>query len=261
VYRMYMTFAVLSTIAAVLFGLSLWKDSSREWKRYQKTFIEMERQRSKARGGASTFRDSGYRIHQIIVGNETRIDRCTTCHLGVEDPRFAEAEHPFRLHPSIPKHPFEKFGCTLCHRGQGLATTAADAHGDVPFWEEPILKGSYLESSCGSCHLGDVKGAPLLARGRALFSEAGCVACHKVRGFGGSLGPDLTQMGDHHRDPEWHLQHFRDPQSTSPESMMPPFDHLLEEDLVALTVYMLSLKDVPSRFIFAPLASKPEEKM
>jgi hypothetical protein len=256
---MYVSFALLSIVSALLFGFSLWKDSAREWKNYQKTFMEMERKHISAKGSDSVPNRS-YRIHQIIVGDENRVDRCTNCHLGVEDPRFVEADHPFRLHPSIPRHTFEKFGCTLCHGGQGLATTTADAHGHVPFWEEPLLKGPYLQSSCGACHLGEVKGAPLLARGRELYDEMGCVGCHKVRGVGGSLGPDLTSVGNHRRDPEWHLEHLRDPTSTSPGSLMPPFDHLPDEDLKAMTVYMLSLKNVPSQFIYALSGSMTEDK-
>ncbi len=259
--RLYVSFVVLSTLSALLFGLSLWKDSSREWKRYQRTYIEMVRAKQTAEANDGVPQGSGYRIHQIIVGDETRVDRCVTCHLGVEDPRFAEADHPFKLHPRIPRHPIEKFGCTLCHGGQGLATTAADAHGRVPFWEEPLLSPPFIQASCGACHLTPVEGAPVLARGRELFATAGCVGCHKVRGVGGTLGPDLTRVGNHRRDPEWHLRHFRDPPSTSPGSLMPPFDYLSEGDLIALTVYMLSLKDVPSQLIFAPSeAKRPEEK-
>jgi cytochrome c oxidase cbb3-type subunit 3 len=37
--------------------------------------------------------------------------------------------------------------------------------------------------------LGDV------ARGTALFRSKGCIGCHRVSGNGGSLGPDLTQIG------------------------------------------------------------------
>lgn len=259
--RMYVTFAVLSTVSVLLFGISLWRDSSREWKLYQKAFFEMEHQRAASKGSQENPGGTSYRVYQIIVGDEMRIDRCTTCHMGVEDPRFAKAGQPFGQHPSIPKHAFEKFGCTICHRGQGLATTTADAHGRVPFWEEPLLTGPYLQASCGACHLGEVAGAPLLKRGRELFGQAGCEGCHKVRGVGGSLGPDLTQVGDHRRDPEWYLKHFRDPQSTSPGSMMPSFDFLPEEDLAALTVYMLSLKDVPSQFIYAVSAPKPKKEL
>lgn len=257
--RMYVSFAVLGTVSALLFGVSLWRDGSREWKLYQRAFAEMERRHSARQGAPDVAVGSPYRVRQIIVGDETRVDRCTTCHVGVEDPRFAGAEQPFAEHPDIPRHAFEKFGCTLCHGGQGLATTTADAHGRVAFWEEPLLEAPYIQASCGACHLGEVEGAPLLERGRELFAQAGCVGCHKVRGVGGSLGPDLTRVGNHRRDPEWHLRHFRDPASTSPGSMMPPFDYLPEEDLTALAVYMLSLKDVPSQLIFAPSAPGPKE--
>lgn len=250
--RLYVSFALLSALSALLFGASLWADSSREWKHYQKTFSEMEHQQAKSAGAETASNRTGFRIYQVIVGDETRVDRCPTCHLGLEDPRFADAAQPFKRHPDIPRHPFENFGCTLCHAGQGLATTTADAHGRVPFWEEPLLTGPYLEATCGACHIVRVEGAPHLERGRELFQQSGCSGCHKVRGVGGSLGPDLTRVGNHRPDPEWHLEHFRDPPSTSPGSMMPPFDFLPEEDLVALTVYMLSLRDVPSQLIYAP---------
>ena len=259
--RLYVSFALLSALSALLFAASLWADSSREWKHYQKAFFELDRQQAEASGSLVNPNASGYRISQIIVGDETRIDRCPTCHLGLEDPRFADAVQPFKRHPDIPRHAFEKFGCTICHAGQGLATTTSDAHGRVPFWEEPLLMGPYLQASCGACHMGGVKGAPHLERGRELFQQSGCLGCHKVRGAGGSLGPDLTRVGNRRQDPEWHLEHFRDPPSMSPGSMMPPFDFLPEEDLTALTVYMLSLRDVPSQLIYAPAGMGQEGKL
>ena len=50
-------------------------------------------------------------------------------------------------------------------------------------------------------------------------------------------------------DPEWHLKRFRAPQATSPGSTMPPFKHLPEAELKALTVYVLSLREMPSALI------------
>ena len=34
-----------------------------------------------------------------------------------------------------------------------------------------------------------------LARGESLFSEVGCIRCHRIAGSGGILGPDLTTIG------------------------------------------------------------------
>ena len=47
--------------------------------------------------------------------------------------------------------------------------------------------------------------------------------------------------GTHGPDREWHIKHFRDPQSVSPGSIMPKFP-LTEAELQDLTSYMLSLK-------------------
>ena len=38
-----------------------------------------------------------------------------TCHLGVDDPRFADAAQPFKSHPQLAgNHPYRDFGCTIC---------------------------------------------------------------------------------------------------------------------------------------------------
>ncbi len=78
-------------------------------------------------------------IRQILLPDLNRVDRCTTCHLAVEDPSYGGYPQPLAYHPLHEQHPFEKFGCTICHRGQGRATTTADAHGNVPHWDQPML--------------------------------------------------------------------------------------------------------------------------
>ena len=55
------------------------------------------------------------------------------------------------------------------------------------------------------------------------------------------VGPDLSYVADQRPDRQWHLRHFRDPQSVSPGSIMPAFT-LEEKNLNDLTSYMLSLK-------------------
>ena len=75
-------------------------------------------------------------IQQIWLPDfEDRVDRCTTCHLGVADTLMAGAPEPFGAPSGAPPHTpeaFDRFGCTSCHGGQGLATTQRDAHGDSP---------------------------------------------------------------------------------------------------------------------------------
>ncbi|MEW6544655.1 MAG: cytochrome b N-terminal domain-containing protein [Nitrospirota bacterium] len=82
---------------------------------------------------------------------------------------------------------------------------------------------------------------PAVARGQAVFARFGCAGCHRVHGEGGAIGPDLSYEGDARPEREWHLRHFRDPQSVSPGSIMPKFP-LTEQELNDLASYMLSLK-------------------
>jgi cbb3-type cytochrome c oxidase subunit II len=53
-------------------------------------------------------------------------------------------------------------------------------------------------------------------------------------------GPDLSQEGGLRSD-DWHRAHFVNPRFTRPNSIMPPFEFLLEEDRVELTAYVQSL--------------------
>ena len=244
-------FAVLSVCAAFFFLLSVWKDYDREWRGYQRTYREMLVARAATEEERKTVLGSGDQFEQIIVAGGERVDRCVMCHRGVEHPAFQGAAQPFARHPSMPLHPFEQFGCTVCHQGQGRATTVQDAHGEVPFWEEPLLRGPLIQASCGPCHAGVLKEAPLVQKGKLLYLTNGCIGCHKIRGVGGVVGPDLTFAGERRKDPKWHVEHFKFPQKVSPGSAMPAYAHLSPPDLEALTVYMLSLRRAPSALALA----------
>lgn len=82
---------------------------------------------------------------------------------------------------------------------------------------------------------------PAVVHGKMLFAHLGCAGCHRIHGEGGAVGPDLSYVGDTRPEREWHLRHFRDPQSVSPGSIMPKFP-LNDRELYDLTSYMLSLK-------------------
>lgn len=105
-------------------------------------------------------------------------------------------------------------------------------------------------------------GAPGLIEAKTVFHSLGCRGCHKVNGVGGDDGPDLTRAGE--RDPgqldfshvpgerslaNWFAEHFRAPAAVVPGSAMPVLG-LSEENIYALTTYMLSLRrsDLPEAF-------------
>jgi hypothetical protein len=249
--RWYLAFAVVGVVSALLFAISYWRDFDREWRQYQDAYAS-ELRAIVSGTGSREVPNPGYVYNQVVV-SPSRVDRCQMCHRAVDDPRFAKSPQPLTTHPKIPVHPFEKFGCTACHMGQGRATTVADGHGKVAFWDEPLLPKPFTQASCGACHRGvKLKEAPLLARGRQLYLTMGCLGCHRIHGVGGKLGPELTWVGERQKSPEWHLKHFREPKTTSPGTTMPPYKHLPKKDLEALTVYMLSLRHAPEGLIAAP---------
>ena len=139
-------------------------------------------------------------IRQIVLPELGRIDRCVSCHVAMEDPRMAGAKNPLKTHPGtfLDVHDVQKVGCTLCHDGQGRATTKRDAHANMfAHWEKKRVSGDSVQANCTRCHSEDSRVMmPALARGRDLFRTRGCLGCHKLKGKGGSLGPDLTEMAE-----------------------------------------------------------------
>jgi mono/diheme cytochrome c family protein len=79
-------------------------------------------------------------------------------------------------------------------------------------------------------------------KGAKVFRQAGCIACHKVNGLGGPSGPDLTRVGAVRTEQAWLRVFLKDPAVVVPGSRMPPFDDLTEDEVRALTAYLLSLK-------------------
>ncbi len=234
-------FFAFSFVSLVLVVVAAWQASRPSWKQYQREFYRLESQGEPNAAAKSAVMDTALEIRQELLTGLQRVDRCTTCHLGVEDPTMKNAPEPYRYHANLPPHVPSRFGCTICHGGQGGATDKRNAHGDVPFWQEPLLPREYVRASCGRCHKeGDIPGVPELTEGKRLFDTQGCRGCHKLNGVGGSIGPDLTAEGASHRAPGWLERHFLDPNAVSPHSPMPNF-HFTKEQARALTFYMLSL--------------------
>ena len=258
--RLQQVFFGVSLLALVLILAAEWQASTPSWKNYQRKYLQLEALEEPNAASKAAVLATPLAINQVLLPGLQRVDRCTTCHLGVEDPNMKNAPEPFRYHAGLGPHVPSKFGCTVCHGGQGLATDMKDAHGNVAFWESPLLPADYVRASCGRCHKeGDVPGVPELTEGRHLFETEGCHGCHKLNGVGGSIGPDLTEEGANHRSPQWLVRHFLAPSVVSPGSAMPNF-HFTQEQARALTYFMLSLtnQDMGSYYSSMQLIPSPE---
>ncbi len=281
-------FAIFGAILMGLFVLAIWHDYDREWVWYQQGFSQLEQaggvvKSAGAPGTASSkSRSQSGGVKQTVLDDLERVDRCETCHLGIANPVFAGAPQPYTTHPGdyLQHHPIEKFGCTSCHWGQGYATTANAAHGDVKHWDEPMLRGAYIQASCGKCHYSvrQLPGAEVLARGQVLYRELGCVGCHTLHGEGGPISVDLTEIGSKTADEldftfvegrrtvaNWMYEHFLDPQKVTPgfseqgipPSVMPNY-RMSPAEAEALTAYMMSLtKERLTREYIVPGESEP----
>ncbi|MBI4499337.1 MAG: cytochrome c [Chloroflexi bacterium] len=80
-------------------------------------------------------------------------------------------------------------------------------------------------------------------RGKRLFQEQSCLACHRLQGRGGAVAPDLWGVANR-RDAAWIFRHFQDPQAVSPGTLMPRFP-LSDGEFLDLTAYLLTLRDRP----------------
>jgi mono/diheme cytochrome c family protein len=132
-------------------------------------------------------------IKQIHVKDVDLVDRCESCHLGTREPvtitKKDIGEQVFVSHPSkelLQIHDPERFGCTPCHNGNGVATTSiTKAHGRNKFWLWPLYGRDNIESGCQQCHAGDLvlEHAAVLNSGKELFRHRGCMGCHRFEGF------------------------------------------------------------------------------
>jgi mono/diheme cytochrome c family protein len=203
-----------------------------------------------------------YKIHQIVLKDipedvnfmkVQRVDRCTTCHVGIDNPDFKNAQQPLRAHPNLElfmdknsPHPLEEFGCTTCHMGRGRATdfiSAAHTPRDeeqallwkkkygwyeLHHWDQPMLSAPLTQAGCFKCHENAevIKGAEKLNLGLNLIERAGCYNCHTIKKYQSwpKTGPSLDYLAS--KTTKQFTYHWIDnPKSVRFNTWMPSFFH------------------------------------
>lgn len=234
-------FGVVSVIFLVSMAIAPAKNFFSEWRHYQHGYLSMIRNRSDANTLRRHFQGG---IQQIWLPELDVVDRCTSCHVGLREASLTDvAEQPYRKHPVIP-HKLDEFGCTICHRGQGAATTVAEAHNSTLAWERPTLPAKYIESSCGQCHRDQLPGTPRLNLGRELLAREGCVHCHTIELPDGRMmkatddPPSLSHIADK-TTREWIFAWLKDPQAYATTSTMPNFQ-LSDDDARDVSAFLIA---------------------
>jgi cytochrome c1 len=234
-------FGVVSLVFLASLAIAPAKNHFSEWRHYQHGYLKMIRNRSDAVTLQRHFQGG---IQQIWLPDLGVVDRCTSCHVGLKEASLNDVNvQPFRPHPAIP-HRLDQFGCTMCHRGQGAATTVAEAHNSTLAWEQPILPAKYIESSCGECHREPPPGAPQLNQGRHLLSRYGCVHCHTVKLPDGKIlkptddPPSLEHIADK-TTREWIYAWLKDPQAYASTTTMPNFK-LSDDDARDVSAFLIA---------------------
>jgi cytochrome c551/c552 len=180
--------------------------------------------------------------------------------------RFIKA---FMSHPypelyvtSNSPHPVERFGCSVCHEGDGretefsLAVHTPQNAGERAVWERrhhyhfrhlwdyPMLPAQHVYASCRRCHSTEIelRGGKDYNQGMILFERAGCYGCHRTEGYrvlekdlpklpGGGLdqsfrtrrpGPPLTRLSEK-VNKDWVFNWTLEPRAFRPTTRMPHF--------------------------------------
>lgn len=292
----HLLYVVLSVSLLLLLGITVKREFVEEWRDYQHDYIQLQIDKESNAEVVATLKKTPIKIRQIWNPELGIADRCTTCHLATDNPKFKDAAEPFRYHEASREHDFNKIGCTICHKGQGRATETEEAHAqDIHHWESPMWELNMVQVSCPQCHEKiyhhekyKLKGAEMLISAVDLLVnnelEMECFACHTIRKVGEALAPDLTEFGsrtEHEFEQthemkyvegeknmyNWTLQHFIDPLKISPgdpdtgmeATIMPSFS-FTDEQAHALTALVFSYKPslIPAKFQYREVTK--EEK-
>jgi cbb3-type cytochrome c oxidase subunit III len=239
--------ASLATLAVLLYS-AYEENVRREWRQLQRRY-RAELPPAQAAAFA-------VQLRQIYAPGLGAVDRCVSCHVGMDAGETGIEGHKlFAPHPRVVHEPAQ-YGCVSCHAGQGRATVAADAHGAVAHWPEPMIPVRYAKAGCGGCHTHlEVPNLDRLARGRALFERYDCLACHAMDGRGGTLrpggaagvsAPDLSHAGARDPAPRWYESHLAAREAAADGAWRTSFAPIAAADRGDIDVYLRSRVGAPA---------------
>jgi len=78
-------------------------------------------------------------------------------------------------------------------------------------------------------------------RGSQLVNSLGCIACHRVNGRGGTLGPELTGAILKGKSRPWLITQIRNPKAHFPNSIMPAFSSLTNQQVNDVVDFLLNI--------------------
>ena len=232
------------------------------------------------------FIDPYYEVKQVVVNDldedlvfmgMPKVDRCMTCHMGIDKKGFENQPQPYTTHPRLDEfvgessaHPMSLYGCTSCHGGRGRGTgftssvhmpqNEEQAHEwemkynweALHHWEDKMLPLQYTEAGCYKCHSDNmpIKGAETLSLGLATFEKSGCYSCHEMERWAEAPkpGPSLYKMASK-TTRDWSYRWIMEPRSFRHNTWMPHFfkkgnnsstDDLArtEQEVLAMTEYL-----------------------
>ena len=96
--------AVISVVVLGIHAVVVYDQLFAPWQEYQQEYFDEAATLTDNATIKATLAQRRPAVEQTIVRSfgPERVDRCTSCHIAVDDPRFAEAAHPLKSHPEIP---------------------------------------------------------------------------------------------------------------------------------------------------------------